>query len=212
MSYTFHLCRLRNCPNVIGWWQEIQPQEYQKVESLHRGVSAKLFMQCGVDPHNDIKYSDNTNDIDERDFLSVIRHPIILGAKYLNALNDQTLFKRNTLLVNRVGGWCHKDDSMEILETRTTEWMSWPEDIPEQFRPTTQTEDLYKETIRISQWPDGTHFYLRSNKKRVFFPEKHDTYEAAFNEAKRYVTEDRIINAGRIRVSEYSKIRPRDGD
>lgn len=213
MSYTFHLCRLKKCPNVMGWWQEVQPQEHHKVNMLHTGVAASLFMKSGVDPHNDIRYSDKTDAIDERDFLNVIRHPIILGGKYLATLTDQTLFRRKTLLVNSAGGWCYKDDTWEILETRELPTMAYPTDIdPKHNFVPTEESDLYKETIRITQWPDGTHFYLRSNKNRLFFPEKFDTYEQAFEEAKKYVAENRIVNAGKIRTSEFSKLRPRDGD
>ncbi len=44
----------------------------------------------------------------------------------------------------------------------------------------------------MSVAPKGKHYYLSSNRERVFVPEKFETYQAAKRAARRYVSADRI--------------------
>ncbi|MCK9570176.1 hypothetical protein M0R72_14625 [Candidatus Pacearchaeota archaeon] len=48
------------------------------------------------------------------------------------------------------------------------------------------------EVITISRWPEGKHFWLASNKYRIFVPDKHNTYAAARKHALHYVPAERI--------------------
>ena len=53
---------------------------------------------------------------------------------------------------------------------------------------------LPNETITISRWPQGTHYYLVSDRYRVFVPDKYDSFISAQAEARKYVPESRIVN------------------
>jgi hypothetical protein len=56
----------------------------------------------------------------------------------------------------------------------------------------TWPEHFDDEIITISRWPKGKHYYLSSNRGRVFVPEKFSTYQAAEEAARKYVSADRI--------------------
>ena len=82
------------------------------------------------------------------------------------------------LLVNPAGGFVAKRDLIVLAEIKRRD-LIWPEVFAD-------------EIITISRWPKGTHYYLSSNRGRVFVPEKFVTYRAARLAALRYVPADRI--------------------
>jgi|WetSurMetagenome_2_1015567.scaffolds.fasta_scaffold48853_6 hypothetical protein len=48
------------------------------------------------------------------------------------------------------------------------------------------------EIITISRWPQGHHYYLASNKLRIFDPVKYISFAGAYQAALRFVSKDRI--------------------
>jgi len=66
-----------------------------------------------------------------------------------------------------------------ILETIESRKLIWP-------------EQFDGEIITISRWPEGKHYYLCSNKQRIFVPDKYRTFEAAYEVALCYVPDERI--------------------
>ena len=63
------------------------------------------------------------------------------------------------------------------------------------------------EIIKISQFPDGSHWYLSSSENRLFTPEKYPNYDAAFKMAENYVSKDKI------KIGKFEKpIVMKDGD
>jgi hypothetical protein len=82
------------------------------------------------------------------------------------------------VLVNPAGGFAAKRDLIVLAEIKRRD-LTWPEQFAD-------------EIITISQWPKGRHYYLCSNKGRVFVPEKFATYRAARLAALKYVPAARI--------------------
>jgi len=99
-----------------------------------------------------------------------------LAAVWLRSL--ESALQEGDVLVNPAGGFAAKRYLIVLAEIHSRD-LTWPE----------QFDD---EIITISRWPKGKHYYLCSNKDRVFVPEKFTTCEAAREAALRYVPADRI--------------------
>ena len=104
----------------------------------------------------------------------------VLAALWLQSLEQE--LQQGDVLVNPAGGFVAKRDLIVLAEIKRRD-LTWPEDIPD-------------EVITISRWPKGKHYYLCSNRGRVFVPEKFNTYRAAERAALRYVSADRIKSRG----------------
>ena len=99
-----------------------------------------------------------------------------LAAVWLRSL--ESALQEGDVLVNPAGGFAAKRDLIVLAEVHTRD-LTWPE----------QFDD---EIITISRWPKGIHYYLCSNRERVFVPEKFTTCQAAREAALRYVPVERI--------------------
>ena len=158
-SYRFARCQVHPAfDDVQGWFLEVQDDDHQLVEALHRSVTAKYCSMLGQDSHG--CGADATR----------------LAAAWLQSL--ESALQEGEVLVNPAGGFVAKRDLIVLAEIQRRD-LTWPEVFAD-------------EIITISRWPKGTHYYLCSNKGRVFVPEKFATYRAARLAAMRYVTADRI--------------------
>ena len=101
---------------------------------------------------------------------------VLLADKWLQSLREE--LQRGEVLVNPAGGFVAKRDLI-VLEEIERDELIWPEHVAD-------------EIIVISKWPKGKHYYLSSNRDRVFVPEKFNTYQAARKIALKYVSADRI--------------------
>ena len=99
-----------------------------------------------------------------------------LAAAWLQSL--VSALQEGDVLVNPAGGFAAKRDLIVLAEIKRRD-LTWPEQFAD-------------EIITISQWPKGRHYYLCSNKGRVFVPEKFATYRAARLAALKYVPAARI--------------------
>ena len=99
-----------------------------------------------------------------------------LAAAWLQALEQE--LHQGDVLVNPAGGLVAKRDLIVLAEIKRRD-LTWPEQFAD-------------EIITISKWPKRKHYYLCSNKSRVFVPEKFNTYRAARLTALRYVSAARI--------------------
>jgi hypothetical protein len=99
-----------------------------------------------------------------------------LAAAWLQSL--ESALQEGKVLVNPAGGFVAKRDLIVLAEIKRRD-LTWPEQFAD-------------EIITISRWPQRPHYYLCSNRGRVFVPEKFTTYRAARLAALRYVTADRI--------------------
>ena len=167
MKYRFHRCQPHaKCPDLTGWYLELRPDDAETVMKLHRGVTGLYFFKFGQDPH--IQRDENQR---------ALYNPIKLAANWL-MLVERYLMAGETLLVNSNGGIMPMRGII-ILETVESDDLHWDDRFDD-------------ERITISRWPQAKHYYLASNKNRVFVPEKYNSYAEARREALRYVPTDRI--------------------
>lgn len=188
MSYTFHYVQQKKYPELKCWYLEISPKTSEHIETVHQALTIHLFLEAGIDPHWDKR-------VDDAPFL----HPIVLGANYLECLIRKVMHNGLTVLVNKNGGWIPKDDSINILETKVKNCFIFPVDVP---------ESLKSEHISISQWPNGKHYYLKSNRGRIFSPHKFDTFQEAFDAALKTGVPKENIYTKKIEDSRFAKERP----
>jgi hypothetical protein len=99
-----------------------------------------------------------------------------LAAQWL--VSVERLLWSGPVFVNENGGILPADSiiSLEVVESEHIDWDVRYED----------------EVITIARWPEGNHYYLASNKHRIFVPDKYNHYADARNTALRFVTADRI--------------------
>jgi len=159
--YKFVRCQPHaKCPDLHGWYLVLKPDDLDTLMKIHKGVVGLLYHKYKLDPH-----------IPKSEFLLTIYNPIRLAAGWL-ACVEKHLTAGITLAVNSKGGWFPLS-RMEVLVEEKSERLIWP--------------DRYRnEVITISRWPEGRHYYLSSNRDRVFISGKHSTYKGAFQVARMY--------------------------
>jgi len=159
----YHFARCQpdaGCPDLQGWYLILEPDDLDALMALHKGVASLYYCKYGMDPH--LK-----PDSDE----GFLKNPIRLAALWLGTV-EKFLSAGTTLAVNSSGGMIPLD-SVKVLATVEQEKMVWP--------------DLYDdEKITISRWPEGKHYYLSSNKNRVFVPPSYNSYTDAYAAARKY--------------------------
>jgi hypothetical protein len=155
--YHFARCQLHSkCPDLQGWCLILKPDDFDTLLELHKGVVSLYFHKFGLDPH--ITGSSPYN-------------PIKLAQGWFQSA-EKLLLIGTTLAVNSSGGMFPLE-GVKVLSTLEKETMTWP--------------DLYDdEVITISCWSGGRHYYLSSNKDRIFAPSKYVEYQAARQAAERY--------------------------
>ncbi len=160
MMYQF--ARYQLSPDLQGWYLVLKPNDIDTLMELHKGVAHLYFSKFALDPPPAVAK------------LPGLYRPIEMAASWLQTVSKQ-LLDGVSLVVNSKGGWLPLAD-VKVLSTIESETMSWP--------------NIYEdEVITISRWPKGLHFYLSSNKDRIFSPGKYHKYEDALRVAKKY-TED----------------------
>lgn len=169
MPHTFLKLQLNSCPNVEGWFLLVDPKDPNTELDLHRSVAVKLFMNYSKDPHIS----------KDRDIQSLY-NPVKLTAGWLNTLHKMQ-YKGDEVVMNPNGGLSPLR-GWKVLSAVQSDRLAWP----------TYYAD---EVIRINQWPDpkAVHFYLKSNKDRLFVPSKFDTLAEASAFAGQFVPASRII-------------------
>lgn len=166
-KYRFHRCQCHpKLPDLQGWYLEVRPDDAETVMRVHKSVTGLYFFKFGMDPH-----------ILEDEDRKALYNPIKLAALWLQTV-EHYLLNGDTILVNSNGGMMPLAGS-KILETVESDNIHWDD----------RHDD---ERITISHWPRGKHWYLASNKHRLFVPDKYNTYTEAYHEALRYVPANRI--------------------
>lgn len=199
---TFHKCYLdkRFKTNPV-WTLELSKNNLSVIADFNIGFMNQSFLKSGIDPHTWIEGTSN----DETKLLLMLRHPLILSANQLTIFMSKVL-EGKTILVQNTGSFVVKDDNIEIIETIEKEnFNNWPR------------IDDKKETIYISKWPEGTHYYLRGKtSNHRIFDGKYNSFDEAFAAAKELTDESCIFSLDIKKESEVSKLfrkmqRP-DGD
>lgn len=167
MTYRFHRCQCHpKCPDLTGWYLEIKPDNGETVMKVHRGICGLYFFKFGMTPYSQANK-------DWRAFYD----PLRLAAGWLMSV-EHYLMNGETILVNSNGGIMPMDGA-KILDTVESTNLHW-------------NDRFDDEIVTIFRWPQAEHWYLASNKHRVFIPGKYNTYKAAEREALCYVPTDRI--------------------
>ena len=159
--YKFIRCQPHaKCPDLHGWYLILRPDDLDTLIRIHRGVCGLLYHKFGLDPRTP-----------ESEFLGMVCNPINLAAGWLVAV-EKHLAAGIALAINSSGGWFPLSRMKILVEEESTR-LIWP--------------DKYKnEVVTISRWPEGRHYYLSSNKNRVFTSGKHNTYKDALQVARMY--------------------------
>ena len=171
MKFNFVKTQLKHCPDVVGWYLKLDPKDNEMFLFIHKVVTHTNFLKAKKDPHIQ-------GEMDKGSFLAYITHPITLSAKWLMAM-EENRFNQRTVLVNSMGGWMPMDNQVNVIDEVQEDKFEFPADKYDE-----------REYLTIARFPDGTHWYICSNKARMF--EKFNDFESAFSEAKRHVPEDRI--------------------
>jgi hypothetical protein len=129
---------------------------------LHIAVASAYYSRLKLDPH-----IDPTGPLNPRHLVE----------KWVDGFN--TILKaENVALVNSCGGIL-PPTNIRILSRLEIEKLRWPDSYDD-------------EIITISRWPKGLHYYIASNKNRLFSPSKFNTYDEARDLALVYASPSRI--------------------
>lgn len=158
--YRFARCQPHaKYPNLQGWYLILEPADVETLMKLSRGVAGFYYHKFGFDSHT------------PQSEIAFWYNPIRLTGTWLKFI-EKYLAAGIILAVNSAGGMLPLDSVKVIAETESS-WLIWP--------------DEYKsEMITISRWPKGKHYYLSSNKDRIFIPAKYSTYASAVQTARMY--------------------------
>lgn len=103
-------------------------------------------------------------------------NPLRLAAKWLQSVENCLL--AGAVLINSNGGLMPREGAV-VLDSVESDKLDWPE----------KFED---EIITISRWEGAKHYYLSSNKGRIFVPDKYNEYADARRAALRHT--DQVVS------------------
>lgn len=144
----------KKCPDLQGWFLVLKPGDLDTLMKMHEAVAHFYFVKFGSGGSN------------ARVGAALGISPIHMASKWLEAVGKAQM-RGETLVINKVGGWS-KFNEDQVCSEMQSKRLAWP--------------DYYEdEVVTISKYelPEARHYYLTSNKERVFSPPKHNTYEAA---------------------------------
>jgi hypothetical protein len=105
MGYRFHKCQTHpKCPNLTGWYLEIQPGDLDTLMKVHKGVAGAYYAKYGMDPHASSFYN-----------------PVKLATSWLLSVN-RLLSSGLTVLVNFNGGILPDGKILETVESDNIDW------------------------------------------------------------------------------------------
>jgi len=155
-----------------GWFLKLPLEDQELITRIHGMVTRNLYTIQKNDPHlQPPKNQDPTSP-------NIFYNPVRLGAAWLCAVEKQFLRGERFIFVNSAGGWMPYVER-DIKATIRQNKLSWP---------TTYDDEI----ITVSRWPNAAHWYLSSNKNRLFDPGKYGTIEMARQAASAYVPPSQI--------------------
>lgn len=156
----YQFARCQTHPKFLdlqGWYLILEPDDVDTLMDLHQGVAKMYFHKFWMDPH-----------LSEYDKAGMC-NPVKLATSWMQSV--MKLLSAGPVMVNSSGGMLPPGG--KVLSTIESKTMSWPV--------------IYEdEIITVCRWPEGRHFYLSSNKNRIFVPSKYHEYEAALHAARQY--------------------------
>lgn len=163
--YRFVRCQTHpKCPDLQGWYLVLKPDDLLTFMDLHHGVAQYYWYKFGKNPH--LKDA------------PTIYNPLTLANLWLKGVEKYRV-DGITIGVNSRGGILPLD-SVRVLATVEKDKMAWP--------------TLHKgEAITITRWPEMSHWYLTSDKDRIFVPIKYTRLEDARRVAQLYTENIKVV-------------------
>lgn len=179
MPYTFVRCRADDRFPAEGWYLKITWADQDAIDRMHKAVASSLFMKYVVDPH---LFDDNHK---PKNTIADLVDPLKLGGGWLSTLY-RICDEFGHALVNPAGGI--RPPSKQENVVKVLDKLSWPVILDDEW-------------ITLMQWPNAQHYYLKSNKNRLFSPEKYETFDEAWKVAMELVPENRIrVSTARVEL------------
>jgi len=132
-----YLFDIQNYGDLQGWWDNVRTSISQK------DLSQAMLWKDGKAHKNELAQLADIWGLDLVSALSKLQQHIGEGL-------DRVLQDRKRLFINDVGGYFGYSNDLRISDTRTIDVWALPE-----------------ETVRIIQWPDGSHFYAKIGNEDV---------------------------------------------
>jgi hypothetical protein len=140
------------------WYVVVRSGDQEVFEAVHRGVCHMLYKKFDEDPH-----------WGKDPFNRGIMNVSFLGGKWLEGI-EILFFRYGAALVGLRGGMIWPQPASQTLAQVRRRKLIWPD---------------VDETIVISRWPRGRHWYLSSPEGIVFSPHKFNTLKVAKDHASR---------------------------
>lgn len=137
---------------------------------FHKKVAVRLALKFGQDPHLWSKDGKPLSDV------AYLYSPVKLASQWMGTA-QKMFWEYGCVYMNRVGGLCHLPEVLNTVESE-----NWPDPKP-----------IAGETVYISKWPNGDHYYLRSSKDRIFPVEKVDSLTEAEKIAKEFAPNCEVV-------------------
>lgn len=185
MSYTFVRCRADDRFPAEAWYLKIAWEDVELIDKMHAAVAKNMFMKFVIDPHMFDEKQRPKHEVAD------MVNPVKLAGGWVTTLH-RICAEDGHALVNVVGGI--RPPAKKESAVKTLEKLSWP-------------ELLADERITLVQWPLAQHYYLKSNKDRLFSPAKYDSLDEAWKVALEYVPEGQI----KVEIGKYKAPKP-EGD
>lgn len=160
------------------WCLKILAAEMDIFASIHTSVATHIFLRFGKDPH--LFYQDMGEAREEE---SRFCTPLHLAGLWGETV-ERVLQEFGYVLINESGGLFPPRKPLRPLATVHQKECVWPD---------SYTKKYADELITILRWQDGKHYYLKSNRGRIFLPDKHNSFRAAKAVAKNFVPSNKIL-------------------
>jgi len=174
--FIFALCSPdKRFPQHRDWYLKIENENKHQISIAFDSLISLLELKFGHNPHYfKVDTKEPVSD------MCMIFHPYILGAYWLNNIIE-LLIKFGVVYISINGSFFPPvPDSFVEYSTISSPVLSFP------------TIDI-KESIMVTQWKDGSHFYLESSINRIFPSSKYHSFDSAYQEALKYVDPSKII-------------------
>jgi hypothetical protein len=154
-----YLFDIQNYDDLQGWWDNV------RVSISQKDFSRAMLYKDGKAHINELAQLADIWGIDLISALSRFQQHLGEGL-------DKVLQDRKRLFINSVGGYFGYSNDLKISDTRIIDVWALP-----------------TETIRIIQWPDGSHFYAKIGNEDVVVAgkQKWDTRAEAEDAGQRYL-------------------------
>jgi hypothetical protein len=178
---------LPTCTEKWAWYVVLKRDDTILFEKLCERVHQHTLLKFGLDPHLFVNGEPVKPEYS-------MWHPVALTYKWRSAVYDK-LQNNATVYVNVTGGWRLALNS-DILEVKTSDDLHFP----------TPQNKLADVEVSISQYGDGVHYYLKSNKVAIFDGLKFDTLAQAVAEASFYALPENIKFRKNTEILKQAKI------